>query len=99
MTTTHTHTHTDPAPEAVDINFLKQEFNKFRAELLGMKDKLSGSASETLDPVSYTHLSRATERTPLRVTGSSYQVLIWLRPCGHWSRLPMIWLPSGSSSR
>ena len=51
MTTTHTHTHTEPAPEAVDINFLKQEFNKFRAELLGMKDKLSGSASETLDQI------------------------------------------------
>ncbi len=47
-----TTTHTGPGPETVDINFLKQEFNKFRAELSGMKEKLSGNAAETLDQIS-----------------------------------------------
>lgn len=40
------------APHAIDLDFLKQEFNKFRAEVAGMKDNFSGSAAETLDKIS-----------------------------------------------
>jgi ElaB/YqjD/DUF883 family membrane-anchored ribosome-binding protein len=36
-------------PETVDLDFLKSEFNRFRSELYGMKDKLSANAAETLD--------------------------------------------------
>jgi ElaB/YqjD/DUF883 family membrane-anchored ribosome-binding protein len=38
-------------PEAYDLDFLKQEFNRFRAELSGAKDKLGGGASEALDQI------------------------------------------------
>ncbi len=34
---------------AIDLEFLKQEFNRFRSELAGMKDKLSDNATEALD--------------------------------------------------
>jgi ElaB/YqjD/DUF883 family membrane-anchored ribosome-binding protein len=33
----------------VDLDYLKQEFNRFRDELAGMKDKLGGNAAEVLD--------------------------------------------------
>ncbi|HUW80935.1 MAG TPA: hypothetical protein VMV54_08615 [Acidocella sp.] len=39
-------------PNSIDIDFLKQEFNRFRSELAGMKDKLGGNASEALDQMS-----------------------------------------------
>jgi ElaB/YqjD/DUF883 family membrane-anchored ribosome-binding protein len=42
----------DPvAPIAHDIDFLKNEFSRFRAELTGMKDELSDSATEALDRI------------------------------------------------
>ncbi len=40
-------TKTDPA--ALDLEFLKAEFNRFRSELAGMKDKLGTNASDALD--------------------------------------------------
>jgi ElaB/YqjD/DUF883 family membrane-anchored ribosome-binding protein len=39
-------------PNSVDVEFLKQEFNRFRDEVLGMKEKFGGNASEVLDQVS-----------------------------------------------
>jgi len=39
-------------PDAIDIDFLKQEFNRFRSELGGMKDRLSDNAASALDQFS-----------------------------------------------
>lgn len=39
-------------PGAIDIDFLKQEFNRFRAELAGAKDKLGDNAAEALEQIS-----------------------------------------------
>jgi len=39
-------------PDAIDIDFLKQEFNRFRTELGGMKDRLSDNAASALDQFS-----------------------------------------------
>lgn len=36
-------------PNGIDLDFLKEEFNRFRAELAGMKDKIGVNASEALD--------------------------------------------------
>jgi ElaB/YqjD/DUF883 family membrane-anchored ribosome-binding protein len=36
----------------VDLEFLKEEFNRFRSEILGMKDKLSHNATDALDQMS-----------------------------------------------
>jgi ElaB/YqjD/DUF883 family membrane-anchored ribosome-binding protein len=36
----------------VDIEFLKEEFNRFRSEILGMKDKIGNNASDALDQMS-----------------------------------------------
>jgi len=38
-------------PDAIDMDYLKQEFNRFRSELGGVKDKLSGNASDALDQI------------------------------------------------
>jgi ElaB/YqjD/DUF883 family membrane-anchored ribosome-binding protein len=38
-------------PNAVDVEFLRKEFNKFRAELAGMKDKIGTNAAEALDEI------------------------------------------------
>jgi ElaB/YqjD/DUF883 family membrane-anchored ribosome-binding protein len=40
------------APESIDLDFLKQEFNRFRDELAGMKGKMGSSASDALDQIS-----------------------------------------------
>jgi ElaB/YqjD/DUF883 family membrane-anchored ribosome-binding protein len=39
-------------PSKVDLDYLKEEFNRFRSEILGMKDKVSGNAAEALDQMS-----------------------------------------------
>jgi ElaB/YqjD/DUF883 family membrane-anchored ribosome-binding protein len=39
-------------PSSVDLEYLKQEFNRFRDEVLGMKEKFGGNAAEILDQVS-----------------------------------------------
>ena len=39
-------------PNKFDLEHLKQEFNRFRAELAGMNDKLSSNAAETLEQMS-----------------------------------------------
>ncbi len=39
-------------PNNVDLDFLKTEFNRFRSELYGMKDKLGANASDALDQMS-----------------------------------------------
>ncbi len=39
-------------PDAIDMDFLKQEFNRFRSDLAGVKDKIGGNASEALDQIS-----------------------------------------------
>jgi ElaB/YqjD/DUF883 family membrane-anchored ribosome-binding protein len=39
-------------PDSIDLDFLKQEFNRFRDELAGMKGKMGGSASDALDQIS-----------------------------------------------
>jgi ElaB/YqjD/DUF883 family membrane-anchored ribosome-binding protein len=35
--------------DGIDLDYLKQEFNRFRTEFAGAKDKLSGNAAEALD--------------------------------------------------
>ncbi len=39
-------------PRGVDLEFLRDEFNRFRSELNGMKTKLGGNAAEALDQMS-----------------------------------------------
>jgi ElaB/YqjD/DUF883 family membrane-anchored ribosome-binding protein len=39
-------------PDTLDLQQLKQEFNRFRTELGGMKDKLSENATEALEQMS-----------------------------------------------
>jgi ElaB/YqjD/DUF883 family membrane-anchored ribosome-binding protein len=39
-------------PNNIDINFLKDEFNRFRAEMAGMKDKIGVNAADALDQMS-----------------------------------------------
>jgi ElaB/YqjD/DUF883 family membrane-anchored ribosome-binding protein len=39
-------------PEAIDISYLKQEFNRFRDELSGAKEKLGSNAADALDQIS-----------------------------------------------
>lgn len=39
-------------PDMIDLDYLKQEFNRFRADLTGMKEKLGGNASEALEQMS-----------------------------------------------
>jgi ElaB/YqjD/DUF883 family membrane-anchored ribosome-binding protein len=36
-------------PRSVDLEFLRDEFNRFRSELNGMKSKLGANASDALD--------------------------------------------------
>jgi ElaB/YqjD/DUF883 family membrane-anchored ribosome-binding protein len=36
-------------PKTVDLEFLKEEFNRFRSELGGMKDRLGANAADALD--------------------------------------------------
>jgi ElaB/YqjD/DUF883 family membrane-anchored ribosome-binding protein len=38
-------------PDAIDLEFLKSEFNRFRADLGGVKGKLGASATEALDQI------------------------------------------------
>ncbi len=39
-------------PDSLDLDYLKQEFNRFRSELTGMKEKMGGTASDALDQMS-----------------------------------------------
>src|ERR1700760_3638189 len=39
-------------PDSIDLNFLKQEFSRFRDELAGMKGKMGSNTSEALDRIS-----------------------------------------------
>jgi ElaB/YqjD/DUF883 family membrane-anchored ribosome-binding protein len=39
-------------PKNVDLEFLRDEFNRFRSELSGMKDKIGVNASDALDQMS-----------------------------------------------
>jgi ElaB/YqjD/DUF883 family membrane-anchored ribosome-binding protein len=39
-------------PESIDLDFLKQEFSRFKDELAGMKGKMGSSASDALDQIS-----------------------------------------------
>jgi ElaB/YqjD/DUF883 family membrane-anchored ribosome-binding protein len=36
-------------PRSVDLEFLRDEFNRFRSELSGMKDKMGANAADALD--------------------------------------------------
>jgi ElaB/YqjD/DUF883 family membrane-anchored ribosome-binding protein len=36
-------------PRSVDLEFLRDEFNRFRSELSGMKDKMGSNAADALD--------------------------------------------------
>jgi len=38
-------------PEPTDLHFLQQEFNRLRAELAGMKDKIGDNANAALDQI------------------------------------------------
>jgi len=38
-------------PNDVDVEFLRKEFNRFRAELAGMKDKIGANAAEALEEI------------------------------------------------
>ncbi len=44
-------TRTDP--RNVDLEFLRDEFNRFRSEVAGMKDKMGANASDALDQMSH----------------------------------------------
>ncbi len=46
MTTQPTH------PDAVDLDFLRHEFNRFRGDLAGTQEKLSDGATSALDQIS-----------------------------------------------
>jgi ElaB/YqjD/DUF883 family membrane-anchored ribosome-binding protein len=39
-------------PSKVDLDYLKEEFNRFRSEVLGMKDKFGSNAGDVLDQMS-----------------------------------------------
>lgn len=39
-------------PDDLDIDYLKQEFNRFRSDLAGVKERLSDNAAEALDQIS-----------------------------------------------
>jgi ElaB/YqjD/DUF883 family membrane-anchored ribosome-binding protein len=39
-------------PKNVDLEFLRDEFNRFRSEFSGMKDKIGANASDALDQMS-----------------------------------------------
>lgn len=38
-------------PDAVDLDYLRQEFNRFRAELAGTQEKLGRGATSALDQI------------------------------------------------
>lgn len=38
-------------PESIDLDFLRQEFNRFRSEVSSMRDRVGGEASEALDHI------------------------------------------------
>ena len=38
-------------PKDIDLEFLRNEFHRFRTDLAGMKDKLSANASDALDQI------------------------------------------------
>lgn len=39
-------------PKDIDLDYLRNEFQRFRSDLAGVKDKLSGNASDALDQIS-----------------------------------------------
>jgi ElaB/YqjD/DUF883 family membrane-anchored ribosome-binding protein len=53
----------DDANGTSDINFLRQQFERFRVELAGMKEKLSDDVSTALDEISsYLHGGELSKR-------------------------------------
>ncbi len=38
-------------PKDIDLEYLRNEFQRFRADIAGVKDKLSANASDTLDQI------------------------------------------------
>jgi ElaB/YqjD/DUF883 family membrane-anchored ribosome-binding protein len=38
-------------PKDIDLEFLRNEFQRFRADIAGVKDKLSANASDALDQI------------------------------------------------
>jgi ElaB/YqjD/DUF883 family membrane-anchored ribosome-binding protein len=50
-------------PDSIDLDFLKQEFNRFRSDLLNMKEKMGVNASGALDQMtSYLNSSGLSSR-------------------------------------
>jgi ElaB/YqjD/DUF883 family membrane-anchored ribosome-binding protein len=39
-------------PKDIDLDYLRNEFQRFRADIAGVKDKLSGNATDALDQIS-----------------------------------------------
>ena len=39
-------------PEDVDLKYIRNEFNRFRSDIAGVKEKLSANASSALDQIS-----------------------------------------------
>jgi len=39
-------------PKDIDLEYLRNEFQRFRSDIAGVKDKLSGNASDALDQIS-----------------------------------------------
>ncbi len=39
-------------PKDIDLEYLRNEFKRFRSDIVGVKDKLSGNASDALDQIS-----------------------------------------------
>jgi ElaB/YqjD/DUF883 family membrane-anchored ribosome-binding protein len=61
-------------PDAIDLDFLKQEFNRFRADLAGMKDKLGVNASEALDQMN-SYLNRGALASRIATLESEFDAL------------------------
>ncbi len=59
---------------AVDVDFLKKQFDRFRDEFSGMRDKLSGSAAEALDEFS-AYLDKSKFSAGVSAMGSEFDHL------------------------
>jgi ElaB/YqjD/DUF883 family membrane-anchored ribosome-binding protein len=58
----------------IDVDQLKGEFNRFRDEVLGMKEKFNGNAAEVLDQVS-AYLNTAGVTSRLSALEAEFEVL------------------------
>ncbi len=67
-------TRTDP--RNVDLEFLRDEFNRFRSEVAGMKDKMGANASDALDQMSH-YLNGKNVSSKLSALETEIEALTW----------------------